>query len=199
MFKKARIKVKENLTISNFLTSVRLIGALLMPFVFARLSRKAFISYFGLLCLTDLLDGYLARTFKQVTTLGKFLDAIADRFYAFMIVITLLLHAKVSIFILFLTVQRELLSIPAIVYTRIKNKNYVANAGIMGKITTNIQFFTFGLLIIMASSAYTLISAVLTAIFGVTTAVIYTYRTGAFKFLTSYFKKVRNIPFVNSK
>jgi CDP-diacylglycerol--glycerol-3-phosphate 3-phosphatidyltransferase len=69
----------RDLNIPNILSLSRIV----LAFVFAILlfnSRKiAAAAVFLLAVLTDVADGYLARRFKQVTTLGKILDPAADR------------------------------------------------------------------------------------------------------------------------
>ena len=71
------------MNLPNKITVCRLV--LIPVFVFFYLAN--FIPYgklvagivFAIACLTDFLDGYIARKYNLVTTLGKFLDSIADK------------------------------------------------------------------------------------------------------------------------
>jgi cardiolipin synthase (CMP-forming) len=67
------------MTLPNQLTVLRI---LLIP-VFVLLlvydARIAALIVFLLTCISDCLDGYIARTWRQQTTLGTFLDPIADK------------------------------------------------------------------------------------------------------------------------
>jgi len=58
--------------------------------------------------LTDLLDGYLARRYNLVSTLGKFLDPLADKLLAASAFIMLLPLGRVPAWIVFLILAREL-------------------------------------------------------------------------------------------
>jgi len=58
--------------------------------------------------LTDLLDGYLARRYSLVSTLGKFLDPLADKLLAASALIMLLSLGRVPAWIVFLILAREL-------------------------------------------------------------------------------------------
>ena len=70
------------MNIPNILSLMRIIlipifvGSFYLP---VELSRIVASSVFLLACLTDLLDGYLARNLRQATKLGAFLDPVADK------------------------------------------------------------------------------------------------------------------------
>jgi CDP-diacylglycerol--glycerol-3-phosphate 3-phosphatidyltransferase len=69
----------------NLPTKITLLRILLVPFLLAFLIAPSRVNalmaalIFGSAALTDWLDGHLARSTRQVTTLGKLLDPIADK------------------------------------------------------------------------------------------------------------------------
>jgi CDP-diacylglycerol--glycerol-3-phosphate 3-phosphatidyltransferase len=69
----------------NLPTKITLLRILLVPFLLAFLIAPSRVNalmaalIFGCAALTDWLDGHLARSIQQVTTLGKLLDPIADK------------------------------------------------------------------------------------------------------------------------
>jgi CDP-diacylglycerol---glycerol-3-phosphate 3-phosphatidyltransferase len=69
----------------NLPTKITLLRILLVPFLLAFLIAPSRVNalmaalIFGAAALTDWLGGHLARSTKQVTTLGKLLDPIADK------------------------------------------------------------------------------------------------------------------------
>lgn len=63
---------------------------------------------FMIASLTDLMDGYLARRWEQITKLGKFLDPIADKFLILAALILLVDFHRVSSWIAIVIIGREL-------------------------------------------------------------------------------------------
>ncbi len=61
----------------------------------------------GVLGATDWIDGYVARRFHQVSTLGKVLDPVADRVLVVTAVITITVHGAVPVWFGVATLARE--------------------------------------------------------------------------------------------
>lgn len=74
---------KEVFTIPNLLSLIRLI--LIPIYVVIYLNASQLREYFlaaailAVSCLTDMIDGKIARHFNMISTLGKILDPIADK------------------------------------------------------------------------------------------------------------------------
>ncbi len=64
--------------------------------------------FFGLAAITDLLDGFYARRYKVVTSLGKFLDPLADKLLVSVTMIMLVTLNRIPAWIVILIIAREM-------------------------------------------------------------------------------------------
>jgi CDP-diacylglycerol--glycerol-3-phosphate 3-phosphatidyltransferase len=102
----------ENVNLPNTLTTLRL---LLIPAIL--LSFDAQFAYHQLVApalfivasITDSMDGRIARRFGKVTTLGKFLDPLADKMLILAVLALLVQDALLPAWIVVVVVGRELL------------------------------------------------------------------------------------------
>lgn len=74
---------QKDFNIPNLLTAFRVVFLPFFVYLIVQPSKTSRMIAFGIFvfaCLTDLIDGYLARRLKQETAFGKFLDPLADKF-----------------------------------------------------------------------------------------------------------------------
>ncbi len=71
-----QIKIPNILTLSRIVAIPVVIGLLFLP---QPLGNWLAFSFYTYACITDFLDGYLARIWSQQSNLGRFLDPIADK------------------------------------------------------------------------------------------------------------------------
>jgi CDP-diacylglycerol--glycerol-3-phosphate 3-phosphatidyltransferase len=94
---------------------------------------------------TDFFDGYIARTFNQVTTLGKILDPLADKMLTLAAFLGLMMIGSASPWAIFLIVTRELfitgLRVSAVA------EGIDISASWMGKVKTVAQMIAIGFLL----------------------------------------------------
>ena len=96
--------------------------------------------------LTDGLDGYIARTRRQVTTLGKFMDPLADKMLISAALIALVERGVLPAWIVVVIVAREF----AVTGLRgiVAAEGVVIPASIFGKIKTFIQSLAITVLLL---------------------------------------------------
>jgi cardiolipin synthase len=96
------------LTVPNLITVVRLCCLpLFLWLLFGRDNRVAAAALLGLLGATDFLDGYVARRFNQVSTVGKVLDPLADRLLFIVGVAAIVVDGSVPIWFAVVVLARE--------------------------------------------------------------------------------------------
>jgi cardiolipin synthase (CMP-forming) len=98
------------LTAPNVITSVRLLCIpLFLWLLFGLGEQTAAAVLLAVLGATDWVDGYVARRFHQVSTLGKILDPTADRILMGTAVIAVIVHGAVPLWFGLATLAREVL------------------------------------------------------------------------------------------
>jgi cardiolipin synthase len=98
------------LTVPNVVSVVRLCCIpLFLWLLFGAEDRSSAAYLLAVLGATDWVDGYVARRFHQVSTLGKVLDPTADRLLLAVGVIGIAIDGSVPIWIAVLTIARETL------------------------------------------------------------------------------------------
>ena len=143
---------KDILTIPNLLSLFRL---LLIP-VYASVyltakNNNQYILAAGILaasCLTDLIDGKIARKFHMVTTLGKVLDPLADKLTQLTLTICLSLKYPILYPVLALFIVKELFQlITGVLFLR--RGKMLPGALMAGKVCTTVLFVSFIFLVLM--------------------------------------------------
>lgn len=97
-------------TISNALSLSRIF--LMTPVIYFFLSpiahnREYAILFILLAVITDALDGYFARLFKQETEIGRIIDPLADKIGVGIVVVLLLYFGDISVWFALLVILRD--------------------------------------------------------------------------------------------
>lgn len=145
---------KEIFTIPNLLSMFRI---LLIP-VYIVLYLKAVetnlaidyiiaASVLAISCLTDAMDGQIARKFNMISRVGKILDPIADKFTQLTLVVCLAIRYPVLWTLVCLLIAKEGFQLIALALLVRKGK-MLNGALLIGKISTTVLFTSFVILVL---------------------------------------------------
>lgn len=143
---------KEILTIPNLLSLFRLV--LIPVYVAIYLNADSNADYFlsaailAVSCLTDLIDGKIARHFNMISTLGKILDPLADKATQFTLILCLATEYPVLWYLVGLFVIKEGFQLIA-GGIRFKKGIMLKGALLSGKICTTILFLSLILMVLL--------------------------------------------------
>lgn len=143
---------KDIFTIPNLLSLFRLI--LIPLYVMIYLNARDSSDYYlaaGILavsCLTDMIDGQIARRFNMISTVGKILDPLADKVTQFTLVICLALKYPILWVLVILIFVKEIFQLVAGLL-RLRKGKMLKGAQITGKVCTTVLFISLILLVMM--------------------------------------------------
>lgn len=154
---------KDVFTIPNILSMFRLV--LIPVYVTIYLNATVLEDYFlagailAVSCITDLIDGKIARHFNMISSLGKVLDPIADKATQFTLTLCLSIRHPVLRPVLILFVIKELFQgIAGLIHLR---KGQMLPGALMpGKICTTVLFISLILLVLMPNLKASIVNAI---------------------------------------
>jgi len=141
------MSITKNRQLANMITMTRIFGVAYIfwftPYVSAAVQSWVILIY-TVICLTDFLDGWIARRLNIVSDVGKILDPLADKILV-LVFLPLLEMQVITAFPVFIILAREF----AIMALRIVSakKGTIIPATIAGKIKTAITLPICGILL----------------------------------------------------
>ena len=127
------------LNIPNVLTLARII---LTPFIiFAILEEQPVLALvlMGIAGLTDMLDGAIARYFNQRSTVGAFMDPLADKLMLISTIVTLYMIDQLPLFLFLAVVFRDIIIMVGAIAYEMVTHNLIMQPSMTSKITTVLQ------------------------------------------------------------
>ena len=120
--------------IPNLLTLTRFF---LIPIISFFLLKEAYliaIAIIVLSCLTDILDGYIARKFNVISDFGKLMDPVADKITQLVLIALLTIQQVIGLWFLLILLTKDFIMI--IGGTFLYTKSLVVSSNIFGKLST---------------------------------------------------------------
>ena len=142
---------QEILTIPNLLSLFRLV--LIPVYIHIYLNARNPIQFYtagiimALSCLTDAVDGMIARRFHMISTLGKILDPLADKITQFVLTVCLSLRYPVLHPVLALFVVKELFQL-TLGIIHLHRRQMLSGALMAGKLCTTVLFISLITLVV---------------------------------------------------
>ena len=153
---------KDIITIPNLLSLLRLglIPLYTSLYLHGRIGPASLI--LAISCLTDLLDGLLARRFHMVSDLGKFLDPLADKCTQLALLLSLPTRYPLVSSLIPLFLAKELTQC-SLAYYHLRHGKVLSGALWTGKISTAILFCSFLVLMFFPNLPFAMVKTLVLA------------------------------------
>jgi cardiolipin synthase len=128
--------------IPNVLTILRILLVPLFVFMLVYGHSGWALGVFVTAGLTDALDGAIARMWDQQSTLGRYLDPLADKVLLTSAFIALAVMAWIPFWVLLIVVSRDIILLLGTVVMHLTQGEYDITPTLLGKATTFLQLVT---------------------------------------------------------
>lgn len=131
---------KEIFYISNLISLSRFLLLGITVYYLMQMDFPMGMIFIALIWISDLLDGYFARSRNEISELGKIIDPLADKVSVIVIVLVLMILNIIPLWYVVITIFRDVVILAGGIYLNSK-KNIVLQSNWLGKIAV----FTIGL------------------------------------------------------
>ncbi len=137
------------MNLPNYITLVRIIIAPLFVGLMIYHHYRIAAAVFLIACLTDALDGMIARLTNKKTDLGAFLDPIADKLLIVSAFVTLVLTGILPVWLVMVVVSRDIILVLGSIVIYYMGHEFKARPSIAGKTTTVFQLLSVTLSLVL--------------------------------------------------
>lgn len=142
------------MNLPNLITVVRMLLAFVFLYFGLQDRWDAAFPIFCIAAFTDLVDGAIARAFRQRTQLGGFLDPTADKLLMFFGFIALTRHDYLPLWLMALVVARDLMISIGLVILKVKKVVIIFRPTYLSKLTTLAQISTIIATLVLTRNHY---------------------------------------------
>jgi cardiolipin synthase len=133
------VKQSIPINIPNTLTILRILLTPLFAICLIKRSLESALLVFAVAAVTDGLDGMVARLFGQKTSLGAYLDPIADKLLLTTAFVTLAIQDIIPSWLTVIVITRDVIILFGVALLTIMDRRVEARPAMLSKITTVAQ------------------------------------------------------------
>ena len=132
------------MTVPNLISLGRLLSVPLIIYLIMNESYGWAFALFLLAGASDAIDGYIAKMLDQTSTLGVYLDPLADKALIVSVYLTLGLQGLIEDFVVILVIFRDVLIVGGLLLLLVLSKHWEVKPVLVSKVNTGVQIFLAG-------------------------------------------------------
>ena len=148
------------MSIPNLITLSRLLSVPLIIYLILNQSYGWAFALFLLAGASDAIDGYIAKALDQTTTLGVYLDPLADKALIVSVYVTLGMRGLIDDFVVILVVFRDVLIVGGVLLLLVLRRHWEARPVLVSKVNTGVQIFLAAAVLAQAGVAIEISGAI---------------------------------------